>query len=626
MSIRLLEGHVLEVLRTLPSESVQTVVTSPPYWGLRSYGSPEQVWGGDDLCSHVWGEQEPPKRQRWGDQETLSDKQRSNRGSAANVEAMELPAGAFCQSCRAWRGHLGLEPTIGLYVENLVQVLREVRRVLRQDGTLWLNLGDCYAQDGKRATPEELASDKERAAEKGYVTQAFSGYSGWDRAAGTAVDGLKPKDLCLMPARVALALQADGWWLRSDIIWHKPNPLPSSVLDRPTTAHEYLFLLTRSAQYFYDGEAIREKTSGATNNASKPSAWDSKVGEGGHGTIHRATRGSKRAVGATKKYEVTGQNATDGRLKPQGATREGGTSERVIYTTRNARSVWMIQPEAFKGRHFATFPTKLVEPCLKAGTSERGACACCGAPYERLVKVTYVNPGNRASNGPRSAERKHIEHGTAGFEQRLERHSETVGWKATCDCHQAFAGDPVPCSVLDPFCGSGTVGVVAKRLGRSFIGIDLSADYLDLARERIAAGSPMTATFVPGECQTDGINKAALFGVGSTSEGLTPTQTEAVPMANLDSTTPAEQPGVDQVYGPEVCPFPCTDCADRKHHWLVDSIDSDDADHVAEFCQDHPGALDGLTEKETDELLLGHYACKHCPALARYDADGEELA
>ena len=248
MSVRILVGDCLDRLQTLPEESVHCVVTSPPYWGLRDYG----------------------------------------------VE-----------------GAIGLEPTLQEHLEMIVTVFREVRRVLRKDGTLWLNYGDCYHN-------------------------------------GDSLSGLKPKDLVMMPARAALALQADGWWLRSEIVWHKPNPMPESVRDRPTSAHEKLFLLTKAARYFYDAEAVRTKTDA------------------------------------------------------------------------NLRNVWTIPTHAYPDAHFATFPPKLVEPCIKAGC-------------------------------------------------------------------------PVGGVVLDPFGGSGTVGLIASRLGRDAILIELNPEYAEMAERRIHGDAPLLA-------------------------------------------------------------------------------------------------------------------------------------
>jgi len=250
--VTIYHGDALTVLRSLPADSVQCCVTSPPYWGLRDYGNPDQ---------------------------------------------------------------LGLEPTPEEYVARLVEIFREVRRVLRDDGTVWLNLGDSYvgnASPGGEAT--RTCHGKPNARDRIALVKQGG--------------GLKPKDLVGIPWRVAFALQADGWWLRSDIIWAKPNPMPESVTDRPTKAHEYVFLLAKSERYFWDQEAVREA-------ASQP-----------NGTARLTAQHKQAAIG---------QNQT-GTL---------GTNQGL--PNRNIRTVWQIATQPYPEAHFATFPPKLVEPCVKAG-------------------------------------------------------------------------------------------------------------------------------------------------------------------------------------------------------------------------------------------------------------------
>ena len=233
-----------------------------------------------------------------------------------------------------------------------------------------------------------------------------------------------------MPWAAAVALRADGWWLRSDVIWAKPNPMPESVTDRPAKSHEHLFLLTKSDKYFFDMDAVREPFQGT--------------------------------------------------YRPH----PGG---------RSLRTVWTIPTQSFPGSHFATFPEKLVEPCLKAGTSEKGCCPECGTPWKRLTRVGYRKHRPSAGNDPRSRNADRLAEsrrmfGSQGWRgNNLLRQARTVGWRRGC----AHPADPVPCVVLDPFCGSGTAGVAALRLGRRFIGIDLKAEYVAMAERRIAASAPL---------------------------------------------------------------------------------------------------------------------------------------
>lgn len=307
---RLLNCDVLEGLASLPDESVHCCVTSPPYWGLRDYGHD---------------------------------------------------------------GQLGLEATPEEYVQKMVTVFREVRRVLRKDGTCWINLGDSYCSTAPGTMGDKLN-------QKGILAGVSD-----RRAEGSRKNrpetppGLKPKDLIGIPWRVAFALQADGWWLRQDIIWHKPNPMPESVTDRCTKSHEYIFLLSKSAKYFYDAVAISEKTVSSyyDKNKRKPGRME--------GTRY-ITEGLKQ-VKVGKSFGLAGED-------------------------RNKRSVWSVNTKSYQEAHFATFPPKLIEPCI-------------------------------------------------------------------------LAGCPVGGTVLDPFFGSGTTGLVAYQHDRKFIGIELNPEYCAMSSKRI---------------------------------------------------------------------------------------------------------------------------------------------
>lgn len=360
----------------------QCIISSPPYWGLRDYGLNGRGIGLEPLHDCLaWARSEPP-----------------------------------CGAC---------------YVCHLRAVARECWRVLRDDGTMWLNLGDSYASKTKGSGGPSQKQD----------SNAGSRYNSMQYA----LAGIKSKDLAGVPWRVALALQADGWYLRSEIIWAKPNPMPESVTDRPTKAHEQVFLLTKRARYYWDADAVREPAE--YGRREQPANTWSRTGNG--------KKQPERVPGATR-----GSDPSSG---------------------RNRRSVWTIATAPFSGAHFATFPPALVEPMVLAGSSPR-ACEHCGAPWERTTEPDaerklqlgrgYHDHSHDMTQG--MSQGKHMPAPKGGY--------VTTGWRSTCSHDNAGTGQ---CLVLDPFCGSGTVGKVAALHGRRFIGLDLSPAYLaDLALAR----------------------------------------------------------------------------------------------------------------------------------------------
>jgi DNA modification methylase len=382
----------------IPDSSVDCVVTSPPYWGLRDYGLEEQG--------------------------------------------------------------IGLEPTPEEYCANMVEVFREVWRVLKPTGTVWLNLGDSYSGGGGAHKPEHANPGLSKSAER----------NGVPTSERDVISGLKPKDLVGIPWRVAFALQADGWYLRSDIIWSKPNPMPESVTDRPTKSHEYVFLLTKSPRYYYDADAIRE--------ANKPESEE------------------------RYKYSLDG-SYTPGWAYPN-EQRDKPQQWQLNPAGRNKRSVWEITTHPYPEAHFATYPEKLVEPCILAGTSEKGNCAQCGKPWERVVGHDCESCGAlipvQAKACPKCGYTRDWKQGRTESIDMMATDWSTPGrgtprlpgnyqvfnrssddWQPTCGCN----ADTVPATVLDPFAGSGTTLAVAQRLGRKSIGADLNEEYLKLASKRL---------------------------------------------------------------------------------------------------------------------------------------------
>ncbi len=394
MTVRIINADVLAGLAQIENESVHCVVTSPPYWGLRDYGTGR--WeGGSSSCDHIAGEM-----RKGAGLAALGEKHRGGGHKAAETPYIQFREG--CAKCGAVRvdEQIGLEPTLDAYVTRLVAVFREARRVLRPDGTLWLNLGDSYASRGGAGWQGKNG----QRANREFTAPNLKGNS-------AAAASIKPKDLIGGPWAVAFALRADGWWLRQEIIWYKPNPTPESTRDRCTKAHEHIFLLTKSERYHYDADAIREfRTShedangfrGGSYVAGEPgprrNSGNKRVkvpgnydrGAGAHGTIHRAGR--------------TSAEYQEAELKPG----------------RNRHSVWTIATEAFPEAHFATFPQDLAEICVRAGCPAGG-------------------------------------------------------------------------TVLDPFGGSGTTGLVADKLGRDAVLIELNPKYAAMAKRRISADAPMFA-------------------------------------------------------------------------------------------------------------------------------------
>jgi DNA modification methylase len=370
--VTLYVGDALAVLRELPAASVDCVVTSPPYWGLRDYKA---------------------------------------------------------------AGQLGLEPTPAAYVDSIVEVFREVRRVMRDHATLWLNLGDSYASNGSGDTKTGFNS---RYFGRDYRPGKQSGAANVMPASRHRNNGtLKPKDMVGIPWRVAFALQDDGWWLRSDIIWSKPNPMPESTEDRPGKAHEYVFLLAKAEHYYFDMEAVREDVTGGTHS-----------------------RGPSPHV-----------KNNDSSLRP----RRGRPSP------RNMRTVWTIPTQARPDAHFATFPDELPRRAIKAGCPEQ-VCATCGRARERIVKASggligqsWHNHDDDLGRGMRGGDDGH----NRAAELYPTYRRETIGWT---DCgHDAY----VPGVVLDPFAGSGTTLAVARDCGRQAIGIEISTEYAAMIVRRV---------------------------------------------------------------------------------------------------------------------------------------------
>lgn len=454
-AVRVYRGHALDILRQMPDESIHMVVTSPPYWGLRSYKTPPVIWNSPNTdCRHEW---EPsrvirssPQRDHSGGVATGATGTRGVQSSSKG-RAFISTTGSFCSHCTAWQGHLGLEPSPELYINHLTTIFREVRRVLRQNGTLWIVIGDTY-NSGAGGRQGRTGARRNRA-----FTAASADWRPGNPAKNQEVsnrDGVnagqnyKLKDLIGISWMLAFALREDGWYLRSEIVWSKPDCLPESVTDRPTKAHETIFLLSKSERYFYDQKAVEE-----------PLATSSIV---------RLTQSTLMAQAGSTRANAGGK--TNGPMRAVGA-----------FSGRNLRSVWPIVSEAFHGLHFAVFPSALVRRCILAGTSAKGVCATCGAPWRRCTDGLTYYDGAKAGSDP---QRKYgyREYGRGPKPNLGMSIAQTTGWQPSCSCPSSVT---IPAVVLDPFAGTGTSLLVARSLGRHAIGIELSEKYCDLIVQRV---------------------------------------------------------------------------------------------------------------------------------------------
>ena len=426
----------------LEDNSIQCCVTSPPYWGLRKYdGNQGLIWGGDKNCQHEWGKGIIRKDRGAAKGKTAQVGNQINEISGVSTEQ-----GNYCQICGAWKGSYGLEPTPELYVSHSIEILREIKRVLRPDGVVFWNIGDSYYGGGGNSSKYNRGPNSIMPQNSKVLFPCIS-------VTNTKHQTIKPKDLCLIPFRVAIAAQEDGWYIRSVIIWNKPNPMPESVKDRPTDAYEHILMMTKSSKYYWDMEAVREEYTEPLNR------W-------GGDTFRKS---SHKYIDT---FEETGDNGGIGKI---GATSmfRAGRPVRPDNAGRNLRNVWTFPTQPYPEAHFATFPEALPERCIKAATPEYGCCDKCGKPYERIVerrteKNSWGENKKDFSQYPKE--------GRCG-----DVSTKTLGWKQACKCENS---KPIPSTVLDTFCGSGTTLWVAKKLGRKAVGYELSEKYCNLIVDR----------------------------------------------------------------------------------------------------------------------------------------------
>ena len=426
-------GHALDLLPEIPDGVIHCVVTSPPYWNLRDYKAPAVVWSGEPGCEHEWGAEIIPKgKSNW---DTFADYRTDGGAGKRSLGIKNINQGQFCGRCGAWRGQLGLEPTPGLYCQHIVEVCREVKRVLRDDGTFWLNLGDSYASNpgdrrkvgGFQANPSPARAEAESA-----------------MAILKRGPGIKPKDLVGIPWTVAFALRDDGWYLRRDVIWEKPNPMPESCRDRPTSAHEYVFQLTKSPRYFYDQDAVREP--------------------------HKAESLERVKNRFYTADQVPGRKVNS---RPN-----GDMSEFCHPAGRNLRSVWNKPTKPYPEAHFATFPPELARRCIL--TSPTKVCKECGAGWERVVERPKPPFDDTRTPGKHTPTSKTKVPGWKMQEWLNANPPKTLGFRPSCDCDAGVD----KAIILDPFMGSGTVALVAHENFRHYVGLEINPDYIPLSDKR----------------------------------------------------------------------------------------------------------------------------------------------
>jgi len=441
MNLDIIYNKSSQRMPELPDWSIDTVMTSPPYWGLRDYGDDvKEIWGGDNDCYHKWEIIDILRKATPGD---LPSPKSIIAGKRTNAENRPGKPSEFCQFCHAWQGQLGLEPTFQLYLDHLMIVCAEIKRVLKKTGSFWLNMGDTYATHTAKRSGQ-------------FGKNIKNGFDDVYR------NNRKPQSVgekCLIgiPWRLVLRLiDEQGWILRNAIIWHKPNAMPSSVKDRCSNSYEFLFHLVKAKKYYHDLDAIREPYTEPLNR------W------GGDKLV---------AKGKSEWDAGTGQDRyRDRDMRPNKAGKNPG-------------DVWTIPTQPRPEAHFATFPDKLcIKPIL--ATCPMEICKKCGKARVRITKshTTYESGSGKSGNRPKGKYKDLEGTGLIGKNLRMgpTSHVETIGW-TDCGCNAGWDSG----ILLDPFAGRGTSLIMTKKLGRHYVGYELKKEYADMAERELEEIDPL---------------------------------------------------------------------------------------------------------------------------------------
>jgi len=448
-------GHALNELPKLPAESINCVTCSPPYWGLRDYGIEPVIWDGDKDCKHEWGNKNITLKHKSGETNPGKESWFKDKG------ASDDKGNCFCIKCGAWRGSLGLEPNFELYMKHLCDIFDEIKRVLRKDGTCWINLGDSYGGSGNASGHTKDTKNL------GYKTSEMGATKGHTL-------GLTPKSLCLIPQRFAIEMVNRGWILRNTIIWHKPNCMPSSAKDRFTVDFEYIYFFVKSKRYFFEQqfEEYAPDTLPRMERGVNVNKWT--FGADGQ-TPHNL---SQPRLNKKRGYKTKQMDQETHRQQHHGKDINYGKYG------RNKRCVWKIPTKSFKEAHFATFPVTLIEPIIKAGCPEF-VCKKCGRARVKIYEKHKMPEWDKTHKnnaiyklGKTSA----LEIGGPRYNKWKEENPDKFTGYTDCGCNAGFEGG----IVLDPFMGAGASALVALKQRKRFVGIEIKQEYIDMANKRIA--------------------------------------------------------------------------------------------------------------------------------------------